>query len=183
MHITGTELNAASTAVAGLAIIGGYFGIKTSNQNALKLAKEERSEKRKDELEALLRVTYAKTLASLAALATANIERADLMTMSDASADDLIAATRKRAEAFRVAYEYTAELELLASKGSILGSEAFKALTAAANCTSDHKQDYIDATSQLRVSMRVRLNGRIVYDADEYHRIVADAEKAAADSL
>ena len=29
--------------------------------------------------------------------------------------------------------------------------------------------------------MRVRLIGRTVYDADEYYRVVADAEKAAAD--
>ena len=85
MHITGSELNAASTTVAALAIIGGYFGIKTSNQNALKLAREERSERRRDELEALLRVTFAKTLASLAALAKANMERTDIKTTSDAS--------------------------------------------------------------------------------------------------
>ena len=39
MHITGSELNAASTTVAALAIIGGYFGIKTSNQNALETCK------------------------------------------------------------------------------------------------------------------------------------------------
>jgi hypothetical protein len=78
MHITGNELAAASSAVAALAIIGGYLGVHSANQNALKISREERSSRRKEELDALKRGIYAKTMSELLALAAANIEASSM---------------------------------------------------------------------------------------------------------
>ena len=44
MILTDHELTAASGAIAALAIVGGYLGVRSANQNALKIAREERSD-------------------------------------------------------------------------------------------------------------------------------------------
>jgi len=40
--LTAHELTAASSAVAALAVLGGYLGVRLANRNALKIAREER---------------------------------------------------------------------------------------------------------------------------------------------
>lgn len=64
MHLTGNELSIASSAVAALAIIGGYLGVSSANRNALKIAREERSSKRSDDFNELKRQVYAQYLAT-----------------------------------------------------------------------------------------------------------------------
>jgi hypothetical protein len=81
MVLTGHELTAASSAVAFLAIVSGYFGIRSANRNALNIAREERSTRRRDELNDLRRVTYAKFLVSLDALALASVEQEALLIL------------------------------------------------------------------------------------------------------
>jgi hypothetical protein len=74
VHLTGSELTAASSAVAALAIAGGYLGVRSANSNAVKIASEQRSSRREDEQNALLRATYARCLAALNVLAVASME-------------------------------------------------------------------------------------------------------------
>ena len=65
MMLTAHELTALSSVVAALAIIGGYLGVRSANQNALKIAREERSSKRADELKALKLSTYVECVSML----------------------------------------------------------------------------------------------------------------------
>src|SRR6266542_452431 len=74
VYLTEHELAAASSAVAAIAIVGGYLGVRSANRNAIRIAEEERSSRREDEASALIRATYAKNLASLNALAVASME-------------------------------------------------------------------------------------------------------------
>jgi hypothetical protein len=74
MHLTGHELTLISSGVAAIAIIGGYLGVRAANRNAVRIAKDERSSKREDELKALKRVVYVKMIHALNALMTACLE-------------------------------------------------------------------------------------------------------------
>ena len=78
VNLTEHELTAASSAVAALAIVGGYLGVRSANRNAVKIAREERSSRRHDELDALKRVAYARCVAALLALNTASTEASAL---------------------------------------------------------------------------------------------------------
>jgi hypothetical protein len=60
VYITDHELTVASSAVAALAIVGAYLGVRSANRNAVRIAREERSSERQTELYALKRETYAK---------------------------------------------------------------------------------------------------------------------------
>jgi hypothetical protein len=125
MHITGTELAAASSAVAALAIVGGYLGVHSANRNALKIAREERSARRKDELDALKRTTYVKTLADLTALATARMEQGTGTNIP---------------EAVQTALTSLAELELVSESDPLrnLATETYKKHLNALRKTQRH---------------------------------------------
>lgn len=131
MQLTGDELTASSSVVAALAIVGGYLGVRSANQNALKIAKEERSSRRSDELGALRRAIYARCIAALNAELAAYIalseirERAAELSKPDenlsAERNDAIIAGR---QALVVARNCIAELELVApATVSHLGQE------------------------------------------------------------
>jgi hypothetical protein len=64
IHLTSNELSAASSIVAALAIIGGYLGVRSANQNALKIAREERRSQKKEESNQLKRDIYARLTAA-----------------------------------------------------------------------------------------------------------------------
>jgi phage tail protein X len=168
VHITGNELTAISSAVAALAIVGGYLGVRSANRNALKIAREERSSKRKDELDALKRTTYTKTLAALHALATANIELAAL-------AGTNIHATQKRAEAIQTAYDSIAELELV-SPNNQLYVLAKEALDQAAMSTQRDSRGYTSWAAKLRASLRDDLRGTETYNREELDQTVVLAQ-------
>ena len=78
VNLTEQELAAASSAVAALAIVGGYLGVRSANRNAVEIAREERSSRRHDELDALKRITYARCVAALLALDTASLDARSL---------------------------------------------------------------------------------------------------------
>jgi hypothetical protein len=170
VNITGNELTAASSAVAALAIVGGYLGVRSANRNALKIAREERSSKRKDELDALKRTTYAKTLAALHALATANVE---LVTLAgtNVNADVQLAVTRKRAEAMQAAYDSIAELELVSSNDQlyVLAKEV---LDQAAMSTRRDSIAYTFWSAKLRASLHDDLRGTEPSDREKLDRDV-----------
>jgi hypothetical protein len=58
-----------SSAVAAIAIVGGYFGVRSANRAAVNIAREERSAQKKYDFEALRRKTYAEGLAALSEVA------------------------------------------------------------------------------------------------------------------
>jgi hypothetical protein len=69
MRLTSNELTAASSAVAALAIVGGYLGVRSANRTAVAIAREERSARLASDLDALKRVAYSDFLVALSNLA------------------------------------------------------------------------------------------------------------------
>src|SRR6266513_1436954 len=114
MVLTVHELTAASSAVALLAILGGYLGVRSANRNALKIAREERSSRRRDELDDLRRATYAKFLVALTALAIASLEQEAIAATPQIRGEPRIKAMKKRTDALATARNIAAELDLLA---------------------------------------------------------------------
>jgi hypothetical protein len=64
MHITSSELSAATSFVAALAIIGGYLGVRMANQNAVNIAREERNSRNSKESIQLKRDIYTRFAAT-----------------------------------------------------------------------------------------------------------------------
>jgi hypothetical protein len=121
VQLTEHELTAASSAVAALAIIGGYLGVRSANRNAVHIAREERSSRRGDELTALKRVVYARCMAAINELSAAAVEEAKLrnkMRSVDIPADGLkdgYESVRKAKQNSAItATNIIAELDLLA---------------------------------------------------------------------
>jgi hypothetical protein len=158
VNLTDHELTAASSVVAALAIIGGYLGVRSANRNAVKIAREERSSRRKDELDALKRTTYAKCLAALMALATANAEQSALLADPNTSAAFKLAATRKRIDAMQTAHDCNAELTLI-SPDNPLPDLATEALIGAACFTTKDGSAFIRGAAKLRGAMVAGLRG------------------------
>jgi hypothetical protein len=171
MHITGTELAAASSAVAALAIVGGYLGVHSANQNALKISREERSTRRKEELDALKRGIYAKTVSDLVALAAANIESSALLNDPQASPQFRLETLRSRIEAVKAASNSITELVLI-STNNLLRDLANEALNGAMKCTSEDAAAFTRGISKLQVSLRDDLSGKEISSADELNRMV-----------
>jgi hypothetical protein len=171
VHITGHELTVASSAVAGLAIVGGYLGVSSANRNALKIAREERSSQRKDELDALKRTTYAKALGALTTLAAANLEQAALLAGTNMSAAFQLAATRKRIDAMRAAHDSIAELELVSTNRQ-LRELANEALNGAMKCTLQDRSAFIRGAAKLRASLVDDLRGTEISGPEELDRMV-----------
>lgn len=150
MILTAGELAAVSSAVAALGILGGYLGVRSANLNAVKIAREERSTRRRDELADLKRATYARFLAALTALAAASL-RLEAITGAGLRADTPMAAAKKE-EAFAAARGIAAELDLLAS--GVLHEIAADALEKAHACKRENRSQFSDKLAELRVVMR-----------------------------
>jgi hypothetical protein len=165
MHITGYELTAASSAVAALAIVGGYLGVSSANRNALKIAREERSAKRKDELDALKRTTYGKLLAAITALASANMEQESLEA-AKTPATFKLDATRKRIAAAKTVHNCMAELALTSSN-TILDNLANEAFKGAAKCTREDVIAFTRGAAKLRAALREDLRGAKIPNPEE----------------
>src|SRR5690348_18251923 len=103
MVLTGHELTAASSAVAVLAILGGYLGVRSANRNALRIAREERSARRKDEFDYLKRSTYARFLEALTTLAMASLEQEKATDDPHNRGEARILAFKRRANALAAA--------------------------------------------------------------------------------
>lgn len=155
MYLTQHELTAASSAVAALAILGGYLGVRSANRNALKIAREERSSRHRAELEALKRVTYAKFLTVLTALASASQEQEAIIANTEIRGDTRIAAIKKRADALTAAQNMFAELELFAP--DLLRELARDSLECAGVCTRKNSPAFTQGAAKLRFAMRYDL--------------------------
>ncbi len=77
MHLTSNEVTGSSailsSAVAVVAIIAGYLGVRSANRNALAISREERSTRQQEELVALKRTTYVNFMSELNQLVSATI--------------------------------------------------------------------------------------------------------------
>lgn len=189
MQLTGNELTAASSVVAALAIVGGYFGVRSANRNAVKIAREERSARREAEANALMRATYARCLASLNILAVASMEFSRPkyeMRSVDIPGKELqseySAALAKCSAAEVEAHNVGAEIDLIAPPG-IRELEA-TAHDKATNCEKRNENEFLLARSRLRIAMRYHLQG---HDIPEYGELSKQAEeelriKASSDS-
>jgi hypothetical protein len=74
VHLTAHELTVTSSAVAVVAIVSGYLGVKSANRTAVAIAREERAARRRSELDTLKRAAYSAFLATLSKLADDQIE-------------------------------------------------------------------------------------------------------------
>lgn len=182
MFITGHELTAGSSAVAALAIVGGYLGIRSANRNALTIAREERSSKRQDELDALKRAVYTQTLSSLTALVAVNIEAVALVANTSAPPSMRIDVLRRRTEAIRKARDSITELELVSSR-NILRDLANEAFRGAAKASQKEVKAFTRGMAKLQVSLRDDLLGREISSPEELDRMVDNAMNPQSSEL
>jgi hypothetical protein len=182
MFLTGNELAAASSAVAAFGIIGGYLGVKSANRNALRIAREERSARRREELNDLKRATYARFLAALTVLAAASAEQEAVTAAPEIRGQARLDAFKKRKDALTVAGDIVTELDLLAS--GPLPELAKKAVDNAGTCTAGDRMLFSGTLAELRAVMRQDLqtaetsNVRGLDPAD-YAAIAAAARESA----
>jgi hypothetical protein len=132
MHLTGHELTAASSAVAAIAIVGGYLGVRSANRNAVRIAREERRAQEKHELALMKKAVYAQYQSALNQLALA-AQRMEFMVgagtgipgerMDDEARDRQQAYDQARVRAL----DARAEVELLADELlAALGRQVFE---------------------------------------------------------
>jgi hypothetical protein len=124
MRLTPPELTAASSAVAALAIVGGYLGVRSANRTAVAIAREERSVRLTSNLDALKRVAYSEFLVALSKLA-------DDQMAFDVSAryakEESEKLRRRSVSSARTANDKLAQLALVASQPiRTIAEEAFR---------------------------------------------------------
>jgi hypothetical protein len=163
------ELTAASSAVAALAVVGGYLGVRSANRNAVGIAREERASRRRDELDALKRATYAKYLNALTALALASAEQRTIASAPEIRGDARIIAIRRQTDALTTARDLLAELELLGP--DTLSGLAGESLESATKCTGKNCPPFDKELAKLRIAMRRDLEGNEIPDPQELDRI------------
>jgi hypothetical protein len=151
MILTGNELAAASSAVAVIGILGGYLGVRSANRNALQIAREERSTRRRDELDDLKRATYVRFLAALTSLSVASLG-VEALTEAGIRGNEVITAAKNKDDAFAAAHDIAAELDLLTPR--ILHELADEALEKAHTCKRENRSQFSSKLSELRVAMR-----------------------------
>jgi len=74
MQLTMHELTLVPGAVAIVAIVGGYLGVRSANSTAVSIARDERAARRRSELDAQKRTVYSTFLVALSKLTDDQIE-------------------------------------------------------------------------------------------------------------
>ena len=171
--LTGHELTAIPSAVAMLAIVGGYIGVRTANNNALSIAREERSSRRQGELTALRRTTYARLLAALTSLASAALEQEAIVANAQIHGEQRIGVIMKKKEALTEARNIVAELKLLAAEA--LRDLANNTLETARLCSRENEAVFIEETAKLRAAMRRELDGTGILNMEMIDRSTHDS--------
>jgi len=176
VRLTVDELTAASGAVAVLAIVGGYLGVRSANRNALKIAREERSSRREDEANALIRATYARSLAALNLLAVASMEyfvpKSRMLSVDIPNKElkeEYESALAKCSAAEVSAHNVGAEIDLIAPP-EICRLEA-EAHGTATTCEPGTQDKFLLARERLRIAMRHNLQGLEIPDQDELSQL------------
>lgn len=111
MHLTTNELALVSSAVAVVAIVGGYFGIRSANNTAVAIARDERAARRRSELDSQKRIAYSSFLAALSLLADDQIQL-DIATKQKRTERDEL--WLRAANSARIANDTLADLYLVA---------------------------------------------------------------------
>jgi hypothetical protein len=155
--LTGNELTIASSAVAALAIVGGYLGVRSANRNAVKIAREERSSRRGDELNALKRVTYVRCVSALLELNTAN-------TLESTS----LSHPSRRIDAAQAAHAAVVDMELIAPDR--LRDLAFQTMGSASQATKGGTPGFTRLAIMLREAMASDLRGLDIPSLEELDR-------------
>ena len=182
VQLTEHELTAASSAVTALAIVGGYLGVGSANRNAVRLAREERSSRRQNEANALIRATYARSLAALNVLAIASMEYSkprSKMRSVDIPNEELqeeYAAARAKCSAAEVsAHNVGAEIDLIAPPEICkLETEAHDKAT---NCEPDTQNEFLLARARLRIAMRYDLQNLDIPEDSELSQLAENELK------
>ncbi len=74
MQLTANELALVSSVVAVAAIVGGYLGVRSANNTAIAIARDERAARRRSELDNQKRIAYSSFLVTLSQLADDQIQ-------------------------------------------------------------------------------------------------------------
>jgi hypothetical protein len=177
--LTGHELTAASSAVAVLAILGGYLGIRAANRNAVKIASEERSSRQRDEFKYLKRSTYARFLEALTTLAMASIEEHEITADPHIRGGPVILAIEKQENALAAVRSIAAELSLLIPELDGLANESIESATT---CNRKDRQAFEQAVTKLRIAMHHDLEGSGIPNLQELDRLAHTAIAAPSPS-
>lgn len=171
VNLTGQEVTAASSAVAALAIVGGYLGVRSANRTAVEIARAERSSRRHDELDALKRVAYARCVAALFALNTA-YQAPSTEEPSPASETEirrLIDAAQARLDAGLAAHDAIVGVEQIAPDH--LFGLACEALASASKPTTEGEPTFAWRVIKLRTAMHYDLRGAAIPSPEELDRM------------
>lgn len=152
MHLTGHELAAIPSAVAVVAIAGGYLGVRSANQTAVAIAREERAARRRSELDALKRAAYSGFLVTLSKLADDQIEL-DIATKHTRPNRDVI--WLRATESARVANDSLATLSLVAP--AAISAHANAAFGRALNAVEGDILAVAEEAEELAEAMRIDL--------------------------
>jgi hypothetical protein len=155
--LTGHELAAATSAVAALAIVGTYLGVSSANRNAVKIAREERSSRRGDELNALKRVTYARCMSALLEL-----------NMAYTSESTSLADPSRPIDALQAARAAVVEMELIAPDG--LHDLALETMGSASQAAEGDTPGFARLAIKLRKAMASDLRGLDIPSPEELDR-------------
>jgi hypothetical protein len=132
MHLTANELTLVSSAVAVVAIVAGYLGVRSANNTAVAIARDERAARRRSELDSQKRVAYSSFLVALSQLADDQIQL-DIATRRKQTEKDEL--WLRAANSARIANDNLANLFLVAPESiRALANTAFNhALKASEN--------------------------------------------------
>jgi hypothetical protein len=124
MQLTAHELTAASSAVAALAIAGGYLGVRSANRAAVAIAREERSARRLADLDTLKRVAYSEFLVALSKLAD---DQMAFDTATKYAKEDSSKIWQRSVDSAQAANDRLAQLALVAPRPiRAMAEDAFK---------------------------------------------------------
>ena len=174
MYLTSNELSAISSIVAALAIIGGYLGVKSANQNSLKLAGQERDSRKSEDSKQLKRETYARFLTAVLQLRnTGQNESKQLEVLAQATNEmglvSLIAPTR-------VQHHVVQMLNALADVDEVEeAEEAEEVEEAEAEKAQKVKEKFNTEFAKLMLVMRWGLEGKELPTEEKIERIVKEA--------
>ena len=111
MQLTANELALVSSVVAVVAIVGGYLGVRSANNTAVAIARDERAARRRSELDSQKRIAYSSFLVALSQLADDQIQL-DIATRQKRTERDEL--WLKAANSARIANDSLANLYLVA---------------------------------------------------------------------
>jgi len=155
------------------------------NRNAVRIVREERTSRREDEANALMRATYARSLSTLNVLAVASMDfsRPKRMMLSvdipgKELQEEFDAALAKCSAAEMSAHNAAAEIDLIApSQMCELEAETHDKATT---CEKRTQGEFLLARSKLRIAMRSHLQGLDIPEYSELSELAKDELRTKA---